>query len=299
MRLILLGPPGAGKGTQAQHLVAKYGLLQLSTGDMLRAAVKAGTPLGQQVQDIMARGALVPDDVVVEIVGQRIEQPDARKGFILDGFPRTVPQAVALDRMLAERGLSLDGVVELRVDEDALVRRIESRIAAMKAQGEPLRDDDSPEVLHRRLAAYRDQTAPLITYYQLQSVLRSVDGMAPITKVAAMIEQVLAGKAAAAVPKPAAKEPAGTSTAKKVPRKLAETKPAGKPAAKKAAGRPAVKKAVGKPAAKRARPATRIGKKSKVPPAVRRGSAPAQAKKPARHAPRGGARKTKAGNRKR
>jgi len=300
MRLILLGPPGAGKGTQAQHLVAKYGLLQLSTGDMLRAAVKAGTPLGQQVQDIMARGALVPDDIVVEIVGQRIEQPDARKGFILDGFPRTVPQAVALDRMLAERGLSLDGVVELRVDEDALVRRIESRIAAMKAQGEPLRDDDSPEVLHRRLAAYRDQTAPLITYYQLQSVLRSVDGMAPITEVAAMIEQVLAGKAAAARPKPAANEAAGTSTAEKVPRKVAAKKASGKPAtAKKAAGRPAAKKAVGKPAAKRARPATRIGKKSKVPPAGRRGSAQARAKKPARNAPRGAARKTKAGSRKR
>jgi adenylate kinase len=299
MRLILLGPPGAGKGTQAQHLVAKYGLLQLSTGDMLRAAVKAGTPLGQQVQDIMARGALVPDDIVVEIVGQRIEQPDARKGFILDGFPRTVPQAVALDRMLAERGLSLDSVVELRVDEDALVRRIESRVAAMKAQGEPLRDDDSPEVLHRRLAAYRDQTAPLITYYQLQSVLRSVDGMAPITQVAAMIEQVLAGKAAAAAPKPAANEAMGTSTAKKVPRKFAAKEPSGKPAAKKAPGKPAAKKAVGKPAAKRAGPAARIGKKSKATPAGRRGSAQARPKRPARNAPRGAARKTKAGNRKR
>jgi len=299
MRLILLGPPGAGKGTQAQHLVAKYGLLQLSTGDMLRAAVKAGTPLGQQVQDIMARGALVPDDIVVEIVGQRIEQPDARKGFILDGFPRTVPQAVALDRMLAERGLSLDGVVELRVDEDALVRRIESRIAAMKAQGEPLRDDDSPEVLHRRLAAYRDQTAPLITYYQLQSVLRSVDGMAPITEVAAMIEQVLAGKAAPRVPKPAANEATGTSTAEKVPRKLAAKRPTGKPAAKKAAGKPAAKKAVGKPAAMRAGTASRIGKKSKTGSAGRRGSAQTRAKKPARNAPRGAARKTKAGNRKR
>jgi adenylate kinase len=299
MRLILLGPPGAGKGTQAQHLVAKYGLLQLSTGDMLRAAVAAGTPLGQQVQDIMARGALVPDDIVVEIVGQRIEQPDARKGFILDGFPRTVPQAVALDRMLAERGLSLDSVVELRVDEDALVRRIESRVAAMKAQGEPLRDDDSPEVLHRRLAAYRDQTAPLITYYQLQSVLRSIDGMAPITQVAAMIEQVLAGKAAAAAPKPAANEAMRTSTAKKVPRKFAAKEPSGKPAAKKAPGKPPAKKAVGKPAAKRAGPAARIGKKSKAAPAGRRGSAQAQPKRPARNAPRGAARKTKAGNRKR
>jgi len=145
-----------------------------------------------------------------------------------------------------------------------------------------------------------DQTAPLITYYQLQSVLRSVDGMAPITEVAAMIEQVLAGKAAAARPKPAANEAADTSTAKKVPGKIAAKKASGKPAtAKKAAGRPAAKKAVGKPAAKRARPATRIGKKSKVPPAGRRGSAQARAKKPARNAPRGAARKTKAGSRKR
>ena len=283
MRLILLGPPGAGKGTQAQHLVAKYGLLQLSTGDMLRAAVKAGTPLGQQVQEIMARGALVPDDIVVEIVGQRIQQPDARKGFILDGFPRTVPQAVALDRMLAERGLSLDGVVELRVDEDALIRRIESRIAAMKAQGEPLRDDDSPEVLHRRLAAYRDQTAPLITYYKLQNVLRSVDGMASIDRVAAEIELVLAGNTIDAAPKPTAKTATGRPAAKKVP---------GKPAAKKAVGRSAAKKAMSK------RPRVGIGKKSKASPTARRSVGQARGK-PSRNAPRGAARKSKAGNRKR
>ncbi len=192
MRLILLGPPGAGKGTQAQHLVAKYGIIQLSTGDMLRAAVKAGTPVGRQAADIMARGALVPDEIVVEIVAQRIKQPDAGKGFILDGFPRTVPQAQALDRMLAGHGLALDAVVELRVDEDALQRRIESRVAAMKARGEPVRDDDSPEVLHRRLSAYRGQTEPLIAYYLRQGTLRTVDGMVPIGEVATAIERVLA-----------------------------------------------------------------------------------------------------------
>jgi adenylate kinase len=192
MRLILLGPPGAGKGTQAQHLVAKYGLVQLSTGDMLRAAVKAGTPVGRQVQDIMAHGALVPDDVVVALVEQRIEQPDARKGFILDGFPRTEPQAEALDRMLAKHGLALEAVIELRVDEEALIRRIESRIAEMRARGEALRPDDNPDVLHRRLAAYRAQTAPLIAYYGRHHLLHSVDGMAPIAKVAAEIEKVLA-----------------------------------------------------------------------------------------------------------
>ncbi len=200
MRLILLGPPGAGKGTQAQHLVAKYGLVQLSTGDMLRAAVKAGTPLGRQVQGIMAHGALVPDDVVVTIVEQRIEQPDARKGFILDGFPRTVPQAEALDRMLVKHGLALEAVIELQVDEDALIKRIESRIAEMRARGEPLRPDDDPDVLHRRLVAYREQTAPLIAYYRRHGILRSVDGMAPISEVAAQIEKALAGVKAAAKP---------------------------------------------------------------------------------------------------
>ena len=191
MRLILLGPPGAGKGTQALRLVAKYGLVQLSTGDMLRAAVKAGTPIGRQVKEIMASGGLVPDDVVVGIVGQRIEQPDARKGFILDGFPRTVPQAMALDRLLASRGLALDAVIELRVDEDALVRRIENRIAEMKERGELLRDDDSPEVLQHRLRAYREQTAPLIAHYRDQGVLRTVNGMAAIADVAAAIDKAL------------------------------------------------------------------------------------------------------------
>jgi adenylate kinase len=191
MRLILLGPPGAGKGTQALRLVAKYGIVQLSTGDMLRAAVKAGTPIGRQVKEIMASGGLVPDTVVVGIVGQRIEQPDARKGFILDGFPRTVPQAAALDRMLATGGISLDVVIELRVDEEALLRRIETRIAEMKERGEPLRDDDKPEVLRKRLSAYREQTAPLIAYYRQQGVLRSINGMAPIADVTTAIDGLL------------------------------------------------------------------------------------------------------------
>ena len=204
MRLILLGPPGAGKGTQAQHLVAKYGLVQLSTGDMLRAAVKAGTPIGRQAQNIMAQGALVPDDVVVTIVEQRIDQPDARKGFILDGFPRTVPQAGALDRMLATRGLKLDAVIELRVDEDALIKRIETRIAEMKQRGEELRPDDNPEVLRNRLKAYRDQTAPLIAYYRHQGALRTVNGMAPIADVTAAIDKLLPSD-----------RPAGTGSAQK------------------------------------------------------------------------------------
>src|SRR5580692_702920 len=197
MRLILLGPPGAGKGTQALRLVAKYGIVQLSTGDMLRAAVKAGTTVGRQAQEIMARGELCPDDLVVGLIGQRIDEPDARKGFILDGFPRTAPQAEALDHILAGKGLDLDAVIELRVDEAALIRRIESRIAEMKARGEKLRDDDNPDVLHKRLAAYRELTAPLTAYYRKQGRLRSVNGMAPIAEVAAAIDRVL-------VPVPAA-----------------------------------------------------------------------------------------------
>jgi adenylate kinase len=199
MRLILLGPPGAGKGTQALRLVAKYGIVQLSTGDMLRAAVKAGTTVGRQAQEIMARGELCPDDLVVGLIGQRIDEPDARKGFILDGFPRTVPQAEALDGILASKGLDLDAVIELRVDEDAensLIRRIENRVAEMKARREKLRDDDNPEVLRKRLVAYHKMTAPLIAYYRQRGILRSVNGMAPIADVTAAIDRALAGAAA-------------------------------------------------------------------------------------------------------
>ena len=192
MRLILLGPPGAGKGTQAQRLVAKHGIVQLSTGDMLRAAVKAGTPVGLKVRDIMDRGDLCPDDVVVAIIGDRIDQPDAKNGFVLDGFPRTVAQAEALEHMLRRKGMALDGVVELKVDEGQLLRRIESRIKQTLARGEPLRKDDDPEVLKTRLDAYRRQTAPLIHHYREKNSLRVVDGMAPIDEVTAAINWIFA-----------------------------------------------------------------------------------------------------------
>src|SRR5262247_1126942 len=221
MRLILLGPPGAGKGTQAQRLVAKHGLVQLSTGEMLRAAAEAGTPIGVRAKEMMARGELVPDEMVVAIVSARIDEPDARRGFILDGFPRTVPQAHALDRMLREKGLELDAVIELKVDERALLKRIEKRIAETKARGEMLRDDDDPQVLHRRLLAYRDQTAPLVTYYQLQSVLRSVDGMASIPEVSKAIDRLLERPPAKASPAP--KPRVGNAPAAKPPGKAVGT----------------------------------------------------------------------------
>jgi adenylate kinase len=201
MRLILLGPPGAGKGTQAKRLVDRHGVVQLSTGDMLRAAVDAGTPIGRKAEAIMARGHLVPDDMVVAIVADRIDQPDAKRGFVLDGFPRTVPQAEALERMLADKGLGLDGVVEIKVDEGALIKRLESRIAEMTARGEPVRADDNPEALKTRLAVYRAQTAPLIDYYGKKGALKSVDGMAPVGKVAEAISRALTPETAARKPR--------------------------------------------------------------------------------------------------
>jgi adenylate kinase len=215
MRVVLLGPPGAGKGTQAQHIVAKYGIVPLSTGDMLRAAIKAGASLEPKVKDIIARGDLVPDKVVVEIVTNRTAQSDAKRGFILDGFPRTLPQAEALDRMLKKKGLKLDAVIELKVDEAKLLQRIETRVAQMHARGEALRADDNPETLKRRLAAYRAQTAPLIAYYADKGVLKTVDGMASIDEVTLAIERALA-KAAF---RPAPAKRAGRSSRKPAKRK--------------------------------------------------------------------------------
>lgn len=216
MRLILLGPPGAGKGTQAQHLVQRHGIVQLSTGDMLRAAVKAETPIGLKAKDIMANGGLVPDDVVVGIIADRIEEPDAANGFILDGFPRTVPQAEALDRLLKSKGLELDAVVELRVNEGALLRRVENRIAEMKSRGEAVRADDTPEVLSKRLESYRAQTEPLVDYYAEKRKLATIDGMKAIDEVQADIKRVLEALSDSAKPaKPARKTAARRAAARK------------------------------------------------------------------------------------
>jgi len=223
MRLILLGPPGAGKGTQAQRLLAKHRIVQLSTGDMLRAAVAAGTPVGLRAKSTMERGELVPDDVVVAIIADRIGKSDARRGFVLDGFPRTVPQAEALDRLLAERGLKLDAVMELKVDEGILLQRIEKRAAEMTARGEKIRSDDNPEVLRERLSAYRKQTAPLVDYYASKGMLKSVDGMASIDDVTAAIAGHL--------------EPLRPRRAKVARRKAKARKPARRTAAKSSARR--------------------------------------------------------------
>jgi adenylate kinase len=191
MRLILLGPPGAGKGTQAERLVKRLAIPQLSTGDMLRAAVAAKTPVGLKAKDIMNRGELVSDDIVVQILADRIEKRDATKGFILDGFPRTVAQAKALSRMLAQKKLKLDAVLEFKVDERELVDRVVKRAKEAAKRGEPVRKDDNPEVFKTRLEAYRTQTKPLIDYYRSKGALKTVDGMQSIDKVAQEISRVL------------------------------------------------------------------------------------------------------------
>lgn len=183
MRLVLLGPPGAGKGTQSARLVAKYAIPQLSTGDMLRAAVEARSPIGLQAKEIMDSGALVPDEVVVGIIGQRIKEKDAARGFILDGFPRTVAQARALDELLAREGQRLDAVIELSVDENALLARMQKRVAETIANGGCVRGDDNPQAFKTRLEAYRSQTAPVSHYYAEKGELNQVDGMKAVEAV--------------------------------------------------------------------------------------------------------------------
>ena len=213
MNIIVLGPPGAGKGTQAKRIEDSRGMVQLSTGDMLRASVAAGGPLGRQAKEIMEAGQLMPDDLMIRMISERIDEPDCAKGFILDGFPRTAAQAEALDVMLADKGLKLDSVIEIKVDEEALVERITGRFSCAKCGAgyhdkyqRPATDgvcdncgssdflrrkDDNEETVRARLEAYRAQTAPILPYYRDRGVLEGVDGMARIDEVTAQIEGVL------------------------------------------------------------------------------------------------------------
>jgi adenylate kinase len=192
MRLILLGPPGAGKGTQAKILVDAYDIPQLSTGDILRSAIAQKTPMGLAAKEIMDRGDLVPDEVVNGIVSERLDAADARNGFILDGFPRTIPQAEVLDAMLAEKGMKLDAVVEIAADEDVLVDRIVNRAReTAAASGGSARADDNVEVVRNRLNVYRELTEPLVDYYKAQGLVRTIDGMQPVEEVTAAIRRAL------------------------------------------------------------------------------------------------------------
>ena len=249
MRLILLGPPGSGKGTQAQRLVKRYGIVQLSTGELLRAAVAAQTPVGLKAKDVMASGGLVPDDIVIGIISDRLDQPDAKAGFILDGFPRTVRQAEALDELLKKKHMKLDAVIELRVNESALLERVESRVAEMRARGEEVRIDDTPEVLIKRLASYRSLTEPLIHYYSERRKLLTVDGMMTIEHVTREISRILA--AIGAVEAKASRKPGEAKrTARPGTRKATKSTARGARAAGK--GAKAARK-VGKAASKRAK----------------------------------------------
>ena len=288
MRLILLGPPGAGKGTQAQRLVERHRIVQLSTGDMLRAAVAAETEVGLKAKDIMASGGLVPDDVVIGIISDRIELPDAANGFILDGFPRTVPQAEALDSLLKSKGLKLDAAVELRVNESALLQRVEARVAQMTERGEVVRIDDTPEVLTKRLANYRTSTEPLVHYYSEKRKLVTIDGMMPIEEVTQEINRVLAAIAAsdtASKKKLAGKTAKKSDTKKAAPAKRESVAKPAKKAARKAAKAP-VKKAktakktsknAGKTAAKSPKKAAKPASKGKTVKTAKKA-----AKKPAK-----------------
>ncbi len=192
MNVILLGPPGCGKGTQAARLKEKYGVLPLSTGDMLRAAVAAGTDVGKKAKAIMEAGQLVPDDVVVGVIAERIGQPDVQtQGFVLDGFPRTVAQAKSLDEMMEKRGWKLDHIIEMKVDEQALFARIDKRVRETVAAGGTVRADDNAETLKKRITVYREQTQPILPYYAKAGRLKSVDGMAPIDHVTKQLEAIV------------------------------------------------------------------------------------------------------------
>lgn len=191
MIVIFLGPPGAGKGTQAAYISARRDIPQLSTGDMLRAAIAAGSDVGKQAKAVIDRGDLVSDDIVAGIVSERIEMRDCKPGFLLDGFPRTLEQARMLDDILAEKGRPLGCVLSLEVDEDALVERLNSRVAEAKARGDEVRSDDNEATFKKRLGVYREQTAPLIPYYDKKGYLTRIDGMQPVEKVSAAIDEVL------------------------------------------------------------------------------------------------------------
>jgi adenylate kinase len=279
MRLILLGPPGAGKGTQAQRLVQKHGIIQLSTGEMLRAAVAAETPVGLQAKDLMASGSLVPDEIVIGIISDRLDQPDMKNGFILDGFPRTVPQAAALDELLKKKHIKLDAVVELRVNESALLDRVETRVAEMRARGEEVRIDDTPEVLSKRLANYRTLTEPLIHYYSERRKLLTVDGMMTIEHVTREINRILSA-IGAVEPKGGAKAAAPARKATKAARKTA--RPAGKKAAKTARKAPKTARKAGKAASKGVKKASK--KAGRKAAAAARGGTAGKARKTARKA---------------